>query len=372
MTLILIEFGIVLAGLALTAILFYRIPVLPKISKDIPDCPAVSIIIPVRNEEKNLPLLLADLKDQTLPVYEVICVDDSSEDSTARIALENGAKLISLDSKPVGWTGKTWACQNGADAAKGELLLFLDADVRLGPDAIYTLIQVYTYKRCTISVQPYHRTKKLHEQFSMMFNFVQIAANGTALPKPLNIGLYGPVILISQQDYMKAGGHRIAKTSVVEDMTLGMQLKKMELPFRLFIGNKDISFRMYGDRFSSLLEGWVKNIATGAAKIPVSVFVMVFLWIASLISVPLHLIIFTVSLQLPWLIVYGLLYMVWICVIACLAQRIGRFQLWAFLLYPLLVLVLLGVFLVSGYKKLFVLKVTWKGRTVETGEKACD
>jgi len=55
----------------------------------------------------------------------------------------------------------------------------------------------------------------------MIFNLVQIAANGTALPKPRNIGLYGPVILISRQDYEKAGGHRRVKSSVVDDMALG-------------------------------------------------------------------------------------------------------------------------------------------------------
>jgi hypothetical protein len=158
----------------------------------------------------------------------------------------------------------------------------------------------------------------------------------------------------------------------VEDMALGAQLKSAGLPFRLFVGNPDVSFRMYGGGLGSLLLGWVKNMATGASSTPASVFVMVFLWITSLISVPLHLIIFTVSIELPWLFVYCCLYMAWTCVIAALARRIGRFQLWAFFLYPLLVLVLLGVFLVSGYKKLFGLKVTWKGRTLDTGEKTCD
>lgn len=56
--------------------------------------------------------------------------------------MANGVKLITLKSKPEGWTGKSWACQNGADAAKGELLLFLDADVRLGPDGMIKKVGV--------------------------------------------------------------------------------------------------------------------------------------------------------------------------------------------------------------------------------------
>jgi 4,4'-diaponeurosporenoate glycosyltransferase len=372
MTLILIELVIVLAGLTVTMVLFYRFPTLPAADKDTVHYPLVSVIIPARNEEQNLPLLLSDLRAQTLPIHEIICVDDASEDSTAQIAAASGAKLIRLVTKPEGWTGKTWACQNGADAATGELLLFLDADVRLNPEGLHTLLSAYRQEGCTISVQPYHKTEKLYEQLSMMFNFVQIAANGTALPKPRNVGLYGPVILISRQEYKKAGGHESVRTSVVEDMALGSQLKLAGLPFRLFTGNQDVSFRMYGGGLRSLLQGWVKNMATGAASTPASVFVMVFLWIASLISVPLHLVKFSVSQNLLWLVVYGFLYIVWICVFAVLANRIGRFQTWAFILYPIPVLVLLGVFLVSAFKKLFGLKVIWKGRTIETGGKACE
>ncbi len=210
-------------------------------------------------------MLLADLSAQTLHNFEIICIDDGSEDSTGQIALENGAKLITLKSKPEGWMGKSWACQNGADAVTGELLLFLDADVRLGPEGISNLLTAYLQQGSTVSVQPYHNTEKIYEQLSMIFNLVQIAANGTALPKPRNIGLYGPVILISRQDYEKAGGHRRVKSSVVDDMALGSQLIKADLNFSLYVGKSDISFRMYADGLPSLLQGWVKNIATGAA-----------------------------------------------------------------------------------------------------------
>lgn len=334
--------------------------------------PSVSIIIPARNEEKNLALLLKDLSTQILPAHEIICVDDASEDATARIALSFGVKLISLHDKPAGWTGKSWACQNGADAAKGDLLLFLDADVRLGKDGIRRLVQACVESGCTISVQPYHKTNKMYEQFSMMFNLVQIAANGTALPKPHNLGLYGPVILISQSDYRKAGGHESAKGSVIEDMTLGLQLKKMSLPYRLFIGDADISFRMYGDGFHSLLQGWVKNLATGASKMPLPLFLMVFFWITSLASVPLQLAKFAFSANTPWLIVYSLFYIIWVLILVTLVKRVGHFRRWVLAFYPILVLFFLSVFVVSMIKKIFGLKVTWKGRSIRVGKKQCE
>lgn len=372
MTWIMIEFVIVLAGIAVTAILFYRIPTLPEVNKNLSNAPSVSVIIPARNEEYNLRLLLSDLNSQTLPDLEIICVDDESEDSTGQIALENGAKLIALKSRPKGWTGKSWACQNGADAATGELLLFLDADVRLEPDGINKLLSAYLQQGCTVSVQPYHKTEKMFEQFSMIFNLVQIAANGTALPRPCGIGLYGPVILISRQDYEKVGGHESVRASVVDDMSLGVRLNNAGVPFRLYIGNHEISFRMYAGGVLSLLQGWVKNMATGATKTPIPVFVMVFLWIASLISVPLQIVKFIILANWFWLTIYSILYIVWLFLLTVLTRRIGRFHLWAVLFYPVLMLLFLGVILVSAFKKLFRLKVKWKGRSIMTEEKRCE
>jgi 4,4'-diaponeurosporenoate glycosyltransferase len=369
MTGIIIEFLIVLSGLVATAVLFYRFPKLTGVKDDKAQSPSVSVIIPARNEEVNLGLLLKDLSIQTLTPYEIICVDDASEDNTAGVVLSYGAKLISIQDKPDGWLGKAWACQNGADAAKGELLLFLDADVRLGKDGIKKLLGAYTKEGSTISVQPYHKTEKLYEQFSIMFNLVQIAANGVMLPKPLYIGLYGPVILIAQADYITVGGHKSVRKSIIEDVALGLEFKKAGLPFRLFIGDKDIAFRMYGSGLKSLLQGWIKNFATGASKTPLPVFLLVFLWITSITSVPIQLAKFAVLENMPWLAVYSILYIIWVLILTVLAGKVGRFKLWTLVFYPLLVLALLGVFTVSLIKKIFKLKVTWKGRAIATEEK---
>ena len=368
MTILLIEFVIVLIGLAMTPILFYHFPALPKVRNESVRFPTVSVIIPARNEEKTLPLLLEDLKNQSLVPYEVICVDDASEDGTARVAQSYRACVISLKNKPDGWMGKNWACQNGANAATGDLLLFLDADVRLGRDGLRKLMQAHADSGCTISVQPYHQTEKAYEQCSMLFNLVQIAANGTALPRPHNVGLCGPVILIARSDYTRIGGHESVKKCVVEDMALGYLLKQAKIPYRLFVGNPDVAFRMYGDCLKSLLQGWVKNIAVGAAKTPASVFWMVFFWITSMTSVPIQIVKYAVHGNMLWLAAYSLFYVVWVFILVVLSRRIGRFRLWAQLLYPVLVSVLLGVFIVSLFKKQLGLKIKWKGRSFSSEE----
>lgn len=357
-------------GLAVTPILFYRFPRLPR-SKDGLKCkPKISVIIPTRNEEKNLPLLLESLQVQSLKPREIICADDDSSDGTVAAAKSFGAKVITLRGKPEGWLGKTWACYNGADAATGDLLLFLDADVRLGHSGLSKLAQAYSDFGCTISVQPYHTTERAYEQFSMLFNLIQIAANGTSLPKPSGVGLYGPVIMISRFDYEKIGGHSAVKCCITEDMALGHRLKAESMPYRLFTGDEDISFRMYGGGIKSLLQGWVKNIASGAVDTPAPIFWMVFFWIASVISVPLHLLLFALNGGLLWL-PYLLLYIAWVVVLSFLGTKAGRFKTLAYIFFPIPAAVLLGVFIVSMFKKAFGFKVIWKGRAIEAEKRTC-
>ncbi|NTW71670.1 MAG: glycosyltransferase family 2 protein, partial [Eubacteriaceae bacterium] len=154
-----IDSSIILVGLIFSVLLFSRFTLL-GIGNIKDQSIKLSIIIPARNEEKNLPLLLDDLKNQTSKIHEIICVDDESDDDTAKMASFYNIKLISLKNKPEGWIGKSWACQKGADAADGDLFLFLDADVRLSSFGINKLLHAYEVNRCTISVQPYHKTEK--------------------------------------------------------------------------------------------------------------------------------------------------------------------------------------------------------------------
>lgn len=343
MVFILVEIVIVLCGFAVVGLLFYHVPKLKRENGQNVEFPTLSVIIPARNEEGNLPLLLADLARQSLRPSEIICVDDGSTDETARIAGSFGIKVISLRDKPEGWTGKTWACQNGADEAKGELLLFLDADVRLGENGILRLMQTYSEDKCTISVQPYHVTKKLYEQCSLFFNLIQIGANGTALPKQKQVGLYGPVILVSQILYVQIGGHRSVRTKIVEDMALGRQMKRAGIRFRLYVGDKDLSFRMYGTGPQSLFQGWVKNISSGAARTPKSVFCMVFFWIASVTSVPVHLVIYAVYDELYLFLLYLFLYVAWVVVLFVLSSKVGYFRPLFVICYPILLFVFLAI-----------------------------
>ncbi|MBP1745341.1 MAG: hypothetical protein H6Q58_2319 [Firmicutes bacterium] len=358
------EIFVILAGLLASRLLFCRFPLLGRRKVEV-QVPKLSIIIPARNEAKNLALLLADLKEQSLPVYEIICVDDASSDSTAAVAASFGVRLITLREKPEGWTGKSWACHNGADAAGGDVLLFLDADVRLGREGISRLLCAYEDNGCTISVQPYHIMEENYERLSMFFNMVEIAATGLGLPcKSRKTGLFGPVILMSRFDYHGFGGHESIKGSIIDDMAIGSRLKSLGIPFRLFLGDRDISFRMYAGGIRDLMHGWTKNQSAGAMKTPPDIFFMVFLWITACTSVPIQLLRAAAEGDLTWLAAYSALYLVWMLELRRIAVRIGSFGTGDIIMYPVHLVFYLWIFALSAVKRIFRLKVTWKEREI--------
>ena len=352
---------VLILGFFAAVLLFWRIPRLPREKAE--QGLHVSVIIPARNEEATLPLLLSDLMAQSFLPHEIIVVDDDSQDTTAQIARAFPVRLLTVTDKPAGWVGKNWACQLGADAASGDSLLFLDADVRLSPDGLGRIVRGHQ-AHGALSVQPYHATQRWYEQFALFFNLVQVAANGSALPKQVNLGLYGPVIALSREAYKAVGGHASVKSAVVEDLALAQRLRNEKIPFRDFVGDPGVSFRMYPAGISQLYQGFTKNLATVACKIPIGLFLLVTLFIASLTSAPLHLIL-SLTAGSSLALLYGSLYALWVVLLLCISKPLGRFWTLGVLFYPLSLAMFFLVFLTSFTIRVLRRKVIWKGRAIE-------
>lgn len=122
---------------------------------------ALSVIIPARNEAHNPPRLLRSLAAQAVRPQEVIAVDDGSTDRTSEVARQLGATVIASQPLPENWRGKTWACHQGAQAAKGEHFLFVDADTRFEPDGLARVLS--RYDGGAFSVGPYHAVHMPYE-----------------------------------------------------------------------------------------------------------------------------------------------------------------------------------------------------------------
>lgn len=356
---------IIVLGLVASLVLFSKFPILQR--RDLNNSKyKVSIIIPARNEEKNIGLLLEDLMAQTGDIHEIICVDDGSTDQTYKLASAFPVKMIRIKDKPSDWTGKAWACQRGGQVATGEILLFLDADVRLSPDAVSSLLAAYDENKCVVSVQPYHKADKYYEQFSLFFNIIQVGGNGTCMAIfQRSVGLYGPVILIDQDTYAAIDGHLAAKESIVDDVALGEKLKEMGLPFELFLGGKDIRFRMYGNGFKSLFEGWTKNYSTGASKAHKFVFLLVFLWVASCAASVINLTQALIGLNLSHILLAGSLYLCWVFELFRISNRLASFKKTTLIFFPLYLGFFIFVFLISLFKKILRMDVVWKDRKIK-------
>lgn len=324
----------------------------------------LSVIIPARNEQVNLPHLLNSLLAQSFQPYEIIVVNDNSQDLTRAIAESFGVRVIDNEAPPPGWTGKNWAVWNGYLQARGELLAFVDADVRLAPNALSSLVNAYSKTGGAISVVPYHETKKFSEKFAMMLNVLGMFAFTSPLEKHNpNQGLYGSFIMVSKEDYEQAGGHQVIKSEVLDDLNLGARLKQSGIPLTTYIGHGLVRFQMYPGGMASALEGFAKSAALSTAKLRVSTVMLVAVWVAGLIVSEMFLLFAGTSYFLPFLIGYVLFTLQ----LFYFMKYVGAFGIVHPLLHPLSSLFFIAVMLYSLYQVNIHRKVLWKGRSVDVG-----
>lgn len=350
-------------------LLLFRIPTCKRAQFDPLDCLRVSIIIPARNEEKNLPCLLASLGAQTFRPEEVIVVDDGSEDATAALAREAGAKLIQVGELPPGWTGKPWACWCGAREAQGEILVFLDADTRLERDGLTKIVDTYREKGGVVSVQPYHRMERVYEQLSAFFNIIVVAGLNafTILGTRLHpSGAFGPCMAIGKADYFATGGHEQVKGEVLEDVAIGQLYRKKDVQVRCYGGRGALSFRMYPQGLRQLIEGHSKGFAQGAQGISIPALLLLVLWIAGGAGATRTLIVAALFGDHGTMILALSLYVLYAGQLYWMLARIGSFHVLTAFLYPLPLLFFVGVFLYSLVITRWRRKVSWKGRTIST------
>ena len=320
----------------------------------------LSVIIPARNEENNLPHLLRSLATQPARPKEIMVVDDASSDRTSEIARQHGARVIPSLPLPDGWRGKPWACHQGAQAASGEQLLFLDADTWFEPDGLARVLAEFRGAGGgALSVAPYHVIRAFHEPFSAFFNLVMLAGTGafTLLgDRYPRRGLLGQFLLIDRAAYLRAGGHETVKGRILENFHFAKQLQAANLPLRCRGGRGVFCFRMYPEGWRQLVAGWTKGFASGAGQTPLPILLLIIVWLGGLFYVPIG--VATRHEPLVWLAVYAL----------CAAQvgwflrRVGTFPWMAALFYPLLILFFFAVFAGSVFRSGKM--VRWKGRSI--------
>ena len=239
---------------------FHESPFLDKFEKKEHEKPKVSIILPARNEEKFIEKCLNSLVEQDYDDYEIIAINDSSNDSTGDIMKkysEKFSKVIFVDAKPKpdGWMGKNWACMEGYKKSSGDLLLFTDADtvhtgsvislavshlLSLELDALTVIPRMLCLDRITKITLPMISTF-LHTRFSAL------RVNDTSK----NTGyFFGSFFIMKKSTYDSVGTHEGVKSELVEDGALGRKVKESNFKMRMVRGEHLIDAVWARDSFT--------------------------------------------------------------------------------------------------------------------------
>ena len=351
-------------------------------SPALPDTPParVSIVVPARNEAVNIVACLRSLAASEYPDFEIVVVDDRSDDRTAELARSvprgNAERIVVLDGQllPPGWLGKPWACRQGAIEARGELLLFTDADTTHGPRLLARAVAGLQQEGADLLtvvgrqlMESFWERLVQPQVFLVMLlrfpDFERVARNDRWRDAIAN----GQFLLFRAGAYTRIGGHESVRDEVAEDLALAQRVKRAGLRLRIRSAEHDLATRMYRS-LGQLVEGWSKNIVMGGLQSfppvlrplvpPASFFGGIGLWIVA----PLVLLLRATGLgpDLPpglvlWAAtVYGLSAVLW-----CWFTRAMKAPLAYGLLYPLGAAVGSFIFLRAWIRGR---TVEWKGR----------
>ena len=345
--------------------------------------PKVSIVVPAKDEQDNIAECIATLLAQDYPNFEIIVVDDRSTDQTAEVVGriaggEARIRLMQIDELPNGWFGKSHAMSVGAAEANGEWLLFVDADCRQTVGSVRTAVG-YTLSRGgdMLSLWP---LLKLH---SFSENLLQPLL-GSILglyfrpqwvndPKRKTAFANGQFVLVRRSVYEAVGGHESVRSILVEDIAFARVVKGAGHRLLNAMGFNLFSTRMY-DSFAGIWRGWTR-IFSQAFRSPWTILLVLLLVI--LFSASPYVLAITSGLlaqqsgfsdaRLNLLLGLGLVQLVTMLSVLVRYNRMVRANPLYLVLYPVSVLIVLGILLNALAMGLGLTRITWRGTTYRKG-----
>jgi chlorobactene glucosyltransferase len=226
----------------------------------------VSVVIAARNEEADLGPTLDALLAQDYPDLEIVVVEGGSTDGTRAVVEARAPRVRRVEEPPLpaGWVGKNWACWTGARATSGEWLLFLDADVRLAPSAIRTIVGWSEQEHADLaSVGPHVQMVGFWERVVLPF-YVQVVLTYFRTPRMHRPGsraamANGQCWLTRRATYFARGGHEAVAGQVLEDVAIARRYRAAGGTLRFAWTPELGETRMYTDRHE-MFEGLLKNV----------------------------------------------------------------------------------------------------------------
>lgn len=262
----------------------------------------VSVLIPARNEEKNIENILNDLIQQPYKNIEIIVFNDQSIDKTQKIVekmaiRDNRINILNSEHLPHDWLGKNYACYKMSEQAKGDYFLFIDADVRIKNQIIpKSLNYLENHNLKLLSIFPHQKMFNFGEKITVpLMNYILL----TLLPLILvRISKFnslaaanGQFMLFEAETYKKLNPHFKMKQKKVEDIEIARYYKQKSMNIACLVGKSDVQCRMYTS-FNEATNGFSKNISSFFGN---SLLIAFFFWFLTtfgflfiLISMPIY------------------------------------------------------------------------------------
>jgi len=329
------------------------------------DFPRISIVIPARDERENLAILLPSIAGQDVLAFEIIVADDGSTDGTAKIAESHGARVIRCPPPPAGWIGKSWACQQGAAAATGDFLLFLDADTKLEPSGLGKIAALANESEAC-SLCPFHRVPRPYEQLSAFFNLTMVCGVNAFGLHPSSSAMFGQSLLVHREAYRKIGGHALVAGEVLENFRLAEHFRAGGLRIQALLGAGAVSMRMFPQGLRQLWDSWKKGASRGAGQSDRRALIFTSVWITGAMLCTTAVVIALLPGASPlFLISTAGVYLVYAIQCHLALRNIGSFSPLTSLFFPIPLLFYQTLFFSSVIGAKSKKKTQWKGRDVD-------
>jgi chlorobactene glucosyltransferase len=338
--------------------------------------PLVSVLVPARNEARNIARCVESLARQEYPQLEILVLDDQSEDDTAAIVQRlaqrySTVRLLHGRPLPVGWHGKAFACHQLAQVARGEWLLFVDADTTFAPQCISAALAIAVNRQADLlTMLPRILVGGPGE--ALLLSIVPLTF-GAWLPLglvtsrrfPLLAGALGPFLLFRRACYERFGGHEAVRADIVEDMKLSRLVKQHGGQIAWIDGTPLMQIRFYhsfGEAWRGITKSTFATLNYSLLALLIGIPCGIALFLAPYAFLADGLLTRQMSLTLIWLPLAQIA-LAWLSRLL-LAQRFHMSRSLA-LLHALTMLAIITMTLQSVYHSLFGSGITWKGRVYQ-------
>lgn len=349
------------------------------------ELPLVSIIVPTLNEEINIEECLSTITNLDYPNKEIIVVDGGSQDKTTELAETFPVRVIIDPDLPDGWVGKSYGCHVGYLAAKGDILLFADADTKHKSYSLRaTVAHLLGTESALFSLFPYQICEKWYEYLISYFYYLSYLAGGPRkdINNPYIKDSYiasGQYMMFTREGYETIGGHLAVSGSLVEDVALSKLVKKHELRLSFIDGTDLVETRMYPDRFSDFFRAFRRMIWGGIITLPWWRVMFVVFWIVYFLLAPYFMINAFINQEVwfVWDYTIGI-------IINCAAYFAYSVAIWLYwrkrgmgfwlyyIIYPIPMIINIVIIVVSILYGLKGGRVSWRGRYYDTKQKDKD